>query len=43
MEKSKVAHESTGKLLKKKNTKAKKGGYQGFMDDQINDYIQPLI
>jgi len=43
MEKKMVAHESTGVLMRKKNTKTKKGGYQGFMDIQINEYIQPLI
>ena len=43
METANVAHDATGRLLRKKNTKAKKGGYQGFMDKEINDYIKTLI
>jgi hypothetical protein len=43
IEKANVNHQATGKLVRKKNTKVKKGGYQGFMDQEINEYIQPLM
>lgn len=38
-----LKHEATGRDVRKKNTKVKKGGYIGFQGDEINGYVQPLI
>lgn len=43
MEQANLKHEATGREVRKKNTKVKKGGYQGFMAEDINAYVQPLI
>lgn len=43
MELANLKHDATGRDVRKKNTKVKKGGYQGFMADDINTYVQPLI
>lgn len=36
-------HEATGKDAKKELTKFSKGGYLGYMGDQINEFVQKLI
>jgi len=38
-----LSHEATGRDVRKKNTKTHKGGYIGFMGDQINEFVRPLI
>ena len=43
MEEGNTKHEATGRELRKKNTVVKKGGYIGFMGDNIIDYVKPLI
>lgn len=43
MEEANTKHDATGRDIRKKNTKVKKGGYQGFQGDDINAYLQPLI
>jgi hypothetical protein len=40
---SNVVHEAHGREYRKKNTVVKKGGYIGFMANQINDFVKPLI
>lgn len=40
---SNIAHEATGREIRKKNTKVEKGGYIGFMADDINEFVKPLI
>jgi large subunit ribosomal protein L7e len=40
---SNIAHEATGRDIRKKNTKVEKGGYIGFMADNINEFVKPLI
>jgi len=43
IEESNMAHEATGRDVRKKNTKTEKGGYIGFMGPAINDFVKPLI
>ena len=43
IEESNVAHDAHGRDVRKKNTPVLKGGYVGFMGQQINDYVKPLI
>ena len=43
IEESNIKHDATGRDVRKKNTKVEKGGYIGFMQDKINDYVRPLI
>ena len=38
-----IPHEAHGRDVRKKNTVAKKGGYIGFVGDDINSYVKPLI
>jgi len=38
-----VAHDAHGRDVRKKNTVVTKGGYIGFMGQQINDFVKPLI
>ena len=38
-----IPHDATGRDVRKKNTVVKKGGYIGFMGDDINQYVKPLI
>jgi len=38
-----IKHEAHGRDVRRKNTKTSKGGYIGFMDDNINEFIRPLI
>lgn len=43
IEESNLVHEATGRDVRKKNTKTEKGGYIGFMGQNINEFIRPLI
>lgn len=43
IEESNIAHDATGKDVRKKNTRSEKGGYIGFQGNQINEFIRPLI
>ena len=43
MEHGNIRHDATGREIRKKNTKVKKGGYQGFQGDEINTYVKELI
>lgn len=43
IEEANMKHEATGRDVRKKNSKTSKGGYLGFMGDQINEFIRPLI
>lgn len=38
-----IEHDATKRTIRKKNTKVRKGGYIGFMGDNINSYIHQLI
>ena len=38
MEEGNIVHQNTQREVRKKNSKVKKGGYQGFMAEQINSY-----
>lgn len=38
-----VAHQAHGREYRKKNTKVSRGGYVGFMENKINDFVKPLI
>lgn len=43
MEEGNIVHQNTQREVRKKNSKVNKGGYQGFMGEQINSYIEKLI
>lgn len=43
MEEGNILHQNTQREVRKKNSKVKKGGYQGFMGEQINSFIEKLI
>ena len=43
IEESNIKHDATGRDVRKKTTRVEKGGYIGFMGDDINEYIRPLI
>ena len=43
IEDSNVKHEAHSRDVRKKNTKVQKGGYIGFMGEDINKYIHSLI
>jgi len=43
IEESNIAHDATGRDVRKKNTRVEKGGYVGFMAQNINEFIRPLI
>lgn len=36
---SNIVHEAHGRDVRKKNTKVKSGGYVGFMQTDINDFV----
>ena len=38
-----MKHEAHGREVRKKNTGAEKGGYEGFLGDKINAYVHSLI
>ena len=43
IEEGNIAHDATGRDVRKKNTRSEKGGYIGFMGAEINEFVRPLI
>lgn len=43
MAENSLKHEAHGRTVRKKNTSAEKGGYEGFLGDKINAYVHSLI